>query len=52
MSDFKNLHPVCIFSYFVVVIGMILVCNDPLLMVIACAGAAFLLGTTEKSDIK
>lgn len=52
MSDFKNLHPVCIFSYFVVVIGMILVCNDPLLMVIACAGAALLLGTTEKSGIK
>lgn len=43
MSYFKNLHPICIFVYFVLVIGMILVCMNPVIMLLACIGALLLL---------
>ena len=43
MNDFKSLHPICIFAYFVVMIVMLLICNHPVVMLSACAGAVFLL---------
>lgn len=52
MNDFKSLHPICIFSYFVVVIVMLLVCNHPLFMIIACMGAIVLLRSFKESDIR
>ncbi len=42
MNDFKNLHPICIFSYFVAVIVLVLACNQPLFLIFACAGAILL----------
>lgn len=43
MRYFKNLHPICIFTYFVVVIVLVLLCQNPVVMITACAGALFFL---------
>lgn len=43
MNNFKSLHPICIFTYFVFMIVMQLLCNHPIFIVIACAGAISLL---------
>ncbi len=47
MSNFRNLHPICIFIYFVVVILLVLICLNPVVMVIACAGALLFLMEIE-----
>lgn len=47
MRYFKNLHPICIFSYLVVVIALILMCFDPIILLLACFGALCFLGKTE-----
>ena len=41
MSGFKNLHPICSFSYFAIAIILVLVCQTPVAMVEALAGAVF-----------
>lgn len=43
MRYFENLHPLCIFVYFVFMIGLAALCRHPLVMLIACAGALLLL---------
>ena len=43
MSGFKNLHPICSFSYFAIAIILVLVCQTPVAMVEALAGAVFFL---------
>lgn len=47
MSYFKNLHPICIFCYLVIVIALILLCFDPVMMILACFGAWCFLWKTE-----
>lgn len=47
MRYFKNLHPICIFCYLVLVILLILLCKDPFVMLLACFGALFFLARTE-----
>lgn len=47
MNSFEQLHPVCLFSYFVAVIVLILLCHHPLAMVLACACALFFLYNVE-----
>lgn len=44
MRYFEHLHPVCIFTYFVTVIGMTLACMHPVMLVVSCAGALLFLG--------
>ena len=44
MRYFKHLHPICIFTYFVFVIGLAAVCFHPLVLLLACVGAMLLLG--------
>ena len=44
---FEHLHPICIFLYFVVMIGLVLVCMHPVMLVLACTGAFTLLTLTE-----
>jgi len=44
---FEHLHPICIFLYFVVMIGLVLVCMHPIMLMIACMGAFTLLALTE-----
>lgn len=44
---FEHLHPVCILLYFVIMIGLVLVCMHPLILSIACLGAFLLLALTE-----
>lgn len=43
MRYFEHLHPICIFIYFVLVIGMSLACMHPLMMGISCIGALLFL---------
>ena len=40
---FEHLHPVCIFLYFVLVIGMTLACMHPVMLLISAAGAILFL---------
>lgn len=40
---FEHLHPVCIFLYFVLVIGMTLACMHPVMLLISATGAALFL---------
>lgn len=47
MNSFEELHPVCLFSYFVAVIVLILLCHHPLFLFLACGGALFLLYNIE-----
>lgn len=47
MNSFKSLHPICIFSYFVSVILLILLCLNPIVMLIGCGGAMFFLLKTD-----
>lgn len=44
MRYFENLHPICIFLYFVLIIGMTLACMHPIMLVISAAGALLFLG--------
>lgn len=44
MRYFEHLHPICIFAYFVLVIGLTLACMHPVMMAISCAGALLFLG--------
>lgn len=41
---FEHLHPVCIFLYFVLVIGMTLACMHPVMLLISAVGALLFLG--------
>lgn len=41
---FEHLHPVCIFLYFVLVIGMTLACMHPVMLLISAVGAILFLG--------
>lgn len=43
MRYFEHLHPVCIFTYFVLVIGMTLACMHPVMVLISSLGAALFL---------
>lgn len=43
MRYFEHLHPVCIFAYFVLVIGMTLACMHPVMALVSCAGACLFL---------
>lgn len=52
MNDFKGLHPICIFSYFIVMIGMLLVCNHPLVLLGGSTGAVLLLLVIRESSLK
>lgn len=47
MNSFGTLHPICIFAYFVTVILMILLCQNPVMMLIACFGAVFFLWKSD-----
>ena len=51
MSGFKNLHPICSFSYFAIAIILVLVCQTPVAMVEALAGAVFFLHCTEGGKV-
>ena len=51
MSGFKNLHPICSFSYFAIAIILVLVCQTPVAMVEALAGAVFFLHCTEAPSL-
>ena len=51
MSGFKNLHPICSFSYFAMVIILVLVCQNPISMLEALAGAVFFLHCMEKGKV-
>ena len=44
MRYFEHLHPVCIFTYFVLVIGMTLACMHPIMLTVSAAGALLFLG--------
>ena len=48
MSGFKNLHPICSFSYFAIAIILVLVCQTPVAMLEALAGAVFFLHCRRK----
>lgn len=39
MRYFENLHPICIFTYFVLVIGLSLACMHPIMSLLSCIGA-------------
>ena len=39
MRYFENLHPICIFIYFVAVIGLSLACFHPVMMLLSLTGA-------------
>lgn len=43
MNSFKNLHPICSFTYFASVILLVLLCRNPVVMLEAGAGALFFL---------
>ena len=43
MRYFENLHPICIFIYFVTVIGMTLACFHPIMLFLSLTGAFFFL---------
>ena len=43
MRYFEHLHPVCIFTYYAVVIGMTLVCLHPVMLLISAAGSILFL---------
>ena len=47
MSSFEELHPACLFSYFVAVMVLFFLCHHPLTMVLACACALFFLYNIE-----
>ena len=47
MSSFEELHPACLFSYFVAVMVLFFLCHHPLAMVLACACALFFLYNIE-----
>ncbi len=51
MSGFKNLHPICSFSYFAMAIILVLVCQNPIAMLEALAGAVFFLHCMEKGKV-
>lgn len=51
MRYLKTLHPICIFSYLLLVILLILLCRDPIVMLLACFGALFFLTKTENFKI-
>lgn len=51
MSGFKNLHPICSFSYFAIAIILVLVCQTPVAMLEALAGAVFFLHCTEGGKV-
>lgn len=51
MSSFQSLHPICVFSYFVSVIMLVLLCHNPIVMMIACGGALFFLFRKEEAGI-
>lgn len=51
MSGFKNLHPICSFSYFAIAIILVLVCQTPIAMLEALAGAVFFLHCTEGGKV-
>lgn len=51
MSGFKNLHPICSFSYFAAVIILVLVCQNPIAMLEALTGAVFFLHCAEKGKV-
>lgn len=44
MNSIRQLHPLCSFAYFAVVIVLLLICRNPVVMLEACAGAVFCLG--------
>ena len=48
MNSLKSLHPICIFTYFVSVILLVLLCMNPVVMMAACTGALFFLLQLEK----
>ena len=43
MNSIRQLHPLCSFAYFAVVIVLLLYCRNPILMLEACVGAVFCL---------
>ena len=43
MRYFENLHPICIFIYFMAVIGMTLACFHPIMLLLSLTGAFFFL---------
>ncbi len=43
MRYFEHLHPICIFTYFILVIGMNLACMHPVMMLLSCVGALLFL---------
>ena len=47
MSSFEELHPACLFSYFVAVMVLFFLCHHPLAMVLACACALLFLYNIE-----
>ena len=51
MNSFRNLHPICSFSYFVTVIILILICKNPIAILEAAFGAVFFLYCLEKGQI-
>ena len=44
MRYFEHLHPICIFTYFVLVIGMTLACLHPVMLTVSFTGALLFLG--------
>lgn len=50
MNSFGTLHPICIFAYFVTLILMILLCLNPVMMLIACFGAVFFLWKSDGNN--
>lgn len=51
MSGFKTLHPICSFSYFAAAIILVLICQNPIAMLEALAGAVFFLHCMEKGKV-
>ena len=52
MRSFNNLHPICIFTYFVSIIVLILLCMNPIVLIMACIGAMlFLLHLDDWSSL-
>lgn len=43
MRCFNQLHPICIFAYFVSMILLIMLCLEPVVLLMACFGAMFFL---------
>lgn len=50
MNSFGSLHPICIFTYFVTVILLVLICQHPVMMIFACIGALFFLLKLESEN--